>query len=199
MSQSRNNSTILNKLLENSDDIICHLKKSNLVNYNYTQKQLLRTDVSKDTTYQTKFNGFYKMRQRPKDWYEFFFSLLESQKFNRSISFKEVLTEIHGVKKRVEPSFSSKLIATINSDMPVYDKEVAKNLDLKIPYPSMPNKRRISKLIDVYSEITDKNFEMRQSSEFNELKTDFDIAFPQYAHFTDVKKLDLFLWQMRGN
>ncbi len=184
-------------LLDNADSIIRSLRNANLGNYDYLQRQLLKSNVTADRSYQTKFNGFYRMRQRPRCWYEFFFSILEREKFNSTISFKEILIEIYRTTGRVEPSFSSKMVATINPELIVYDKEVVQNLNLKIPYARKPAQRRICRLIDVYSQIQDKSFELRQNSKFGELRTRFDTTFPQYAHFTDVKKLDLFLWQVR--
>ena len=37
-------------------------------------------DVSRDRNFQRKYNAFYRVRQRPKEWYELYFAYLEGGK-----------------------------------------------------------------------------------------------------------------------
>jgi len=54
---------------------------------------------------------------------------------------------------RIEASFSSKLVATINPELPVWDKEVLRNLKLKKPLPT--DKDRLNKTKELYAAIKD--------------------------------------------
>lgn len=51
-----------------------------------------------------------------------------------NVSFEEVLQYLYSDLGRVEPSFSSKLVATIDDSKPVWDVHVLNNLGLKQPY-----------------------------------------------------------------
>lgn len=188
---------ILTRLLADIDAVLDRIKESHLSRYDYLQRALLTTNVASDTTYQSTYKGYYQMRQRSREWYDFYFSLLEREKRNSTVSFREVLGEVYRTKRRVEPSFSSKLVATIRPELPVYDKHVRENLSLAIPRSNEPSEVRVRKFVDVYSRLSTQMAEHVQSHVFQELKGRFDNRFSAYAHFTDVKKLDLLLWQYR--
>ena len=188
---------ILTRLLTDTDTILERITESQLSRYDHLQRLLPIINVAEDREYQTTFNGYYRMQRRARDWYSFFFSVLEREKLNQAVSFRQTLEEIYRSRHSVEPSFCSKLIATIRPDKPVYDKYVRTNLSLVIPRPSEPAEQRIQKLAGVYSGLEAQMAMLTQSEAFQELKRRFDSKFPSYIHFTDMKKLDLLLWQYR--
>ena len=188
---------ILKTLLRDIDRTLERIEASKPERYEELQRSLFTCDVSVDPDYRRLFNGYYRMQRRPHEWYGFFFELLENQKGNASISFRDILERVYRAKGRVEPSFCSKLVATIRPDMPVYDKYVRENLSLVIPKPHEGAGRRVEKFISVYEELTVKQRQLMCRDEFATLKCAFDQKLPGFAHFTDTKKLDLFLWQYR--
>ena len=184
----------------NSDIVIpnLHRQKPRLADYDYLQKSLFLTDVSTSEDYQRKFNSFYRVRQRSADWYEDFYSLFEGVKYSyTSIRFKDSLLEFHGKTNRVEASFVSKIIATINPNLAVWDNQVLKNLGLKPPYYNMETNRRLERCVQTYKVLQTEMSDLLQSPSFPEWRERFDEEVPQYTHFTDMKKLDLYLWQNR--
>ena len=57
---------------------------------------------------------------------------------------------------------------------------------------------RMEKFGKVYGELQKKVTDLTKEPGFSELIRSFDSLFPQYAEcFSDVKKLDFFLWQDR--
>ena len=197
---SFNNETVLRILIECTDYILGRLKgeELRLSNYDRLCDSLLTTNITEDTYYKSIFKDYYAMNKGWNSrWDEQYFSLLERAKFHNNTTFTTVLYELHKVTNRIETSFSSKLIATINPEMPVYDKWVRENLGLKEPYPAMPVKRRMLRFVTMYNELQPKVTGMIEDSKFEKLRTSFNQTFPQYEHFTDTKKLDLFLWQAR--
>ncbi len=54
--------------------------------------------------------------------------------------FEETLDHLHAILGRYEPSFSSKLSATLDPNEPVWDHYVIKNTGQKAPAYSSPNK-----------------------------------------------------------
>ena len=197
--------------IDNMEYVLSRLKamKERLSDYAYTQSSLLDTNVSTDFEYQDVFGKFYVLKcqdgtwLRDGRWREIFFSILEHEKRNDKLSFQDVLKEIyhtarHKQRQQIEASFSSKLLATVRPEMPVWDTWVLKNLGIENPSDRKYDyQKRIDKRDEIYSRIQDKMSKIIGGVEFPEWKRRFDSTFPEYTHFTDTKKLDLYLWQSR--
>ncbi len=156
-------------------------------------------NVSLDKDFQRMYNGFYKVRQRKPEFYEVYYAYMEKIKGN-SVSFEDVIRHLYTELGRIEPSFSSKLVATIDDSKPVWDMYVLNNLGLKQPpYSSGSNEaklRRVEKLIDLYSKITDwYSVALDDSSVIEAIKL-FDDCYAD-ADISKTKKIDLILWQSR--
>ena len=188
---------ILRILKENIHTILNRILVTDLQRYDYLQTTLAITDVSTDLTFQRTFNGYYRMRSRPADWYTNFYELLESRKRDTDIQFQEVLRTIHRVTGRVEPSFSSKLVATICPESPVYDKYVRENLGIEIPRQTDTTPVRLRGFIQAYEQLCRRILELVTETRFAGIREHFDREFPSYTHFSEVKKLDLLLWKLR--
>ena len=171
--------------------------KTALGQYDYLQRSLSACDVVTNRKYRTAFNHYYRMRQRRPRWYEVFFSILEREKHSDTVSFRIILEEILRKTGRLEASFGSKLIATINANLPVWDQHVLDNLGLKAPSRSRDTEWRLNCCVELYASIQAWSSRVIQQDEFWEWRRLFDGAFPRFRHFTDIKKLDLFLWQSR--
>ncbi len=188
---------VLDRLQDGLEFILGRITESHLSRYDYLQRSLLTTNVVEDSSYRVTFNGYYRMQRRRQDWYDFFFSRSSSEKRNGTVTFSDVLEEIYRSTGRVEAAFGSKLIATIRPEMPVYDKFVRENLSLCVPKQHESAPVRVQKYIGVYGGLQAQMNELVQSDAFQHLRVRFDRKFPAFVHFTDVKKLDLLLWQSR--
>lgn len=153
------------------------------------------TDVSNDTNFQKKFNGFYRIRQRSKNWYKIYYQYLEEQK-NNNPNFSQVLMYLNEKLKRYEPSFSSKFIATHNPNKPIWDAFVLRNSKIKPPYYSSKNK--FSKAIQVYAEIEKWHSTLMLSPTGKMIIDIFNNTVPEANKISDVKKVDFVLWQNRA-
>jgi len=78
--------------------------------------------------------------------------------------------------------------------MPVWDQYVLENIGIKVP---QQYRKTISVCIGIYNEIVKwyKNFMNTQDAQ--EMLFAFNKKFPEYKHFSDIKKIDLMLWQKR--
>ena len=101
--------------------------------YNRIMKRIAEVDVSTDTEFQRFYNGFYRMRQRPASFYASYYAYLEQNKRNRDLTFEDIVTYLYQETGSIHASFSSKLLATMNPDMPIWDKFVLQNLGLRTP------------------------------------------------------------------
>ena len=126
-----------------------------------------------------------------------FFSILEREKRRDQVSFRAVLQEILRETGRLEASFSSKLVATISDNCPVWDRYVLESHDLRAPTWSRDYERRLQRFVDLYLSIQSWSSRVIQEDGFFEWRSRFDRLFPQFRHFSDIKKLDLLQWQSR--
>ena len=188
---------ILARIFNDIEAIHERLANANLSAYDYLQRSLRSTNVFDDKEFQRRFNGFYRMRQRKREWYDYFYLTLENVKFDREITFEGILRRTFENMGRVEPSFSSKMLATVRPDMAVYDSYLRDNLSIIVPKQFQRPEIRIDGFIAAYDQLQERMLELIGDPRFNELRTRFDLCLPKYSHFTDMKKMDLILWQMR--
>ena len=151
-----------------------------------------RCDVSQDKEFQKTYNGFYRMRQRKQEFYQIYFEYMEKHKYS-PVSFDDVITYLYNFTSRYEPSFSSKLLATINPDMPVWDKIVLSQLSIKPP--PYNSKNRLKEIINIYSVIEDWYIHYLETKNSKDVIYIFDKTFPD-TQITNIKKIDLALWSM---
>lgn len=188
--------TTIQRLKVHQDEIFKGLDKreSDLNCYAKTIADLGKTNVAADVAYQRSFNGLYGVR-RNAQWREVFFKILEDYKDQPDVNFRSVLNLLLESTGRVEASFASKLIATVNPTRAVYDSIVRKNLG--IPSRSSSAANRIELLCADYKTIQMHHERQIEHDNFLFLRERFDKKFPQFTHFTDLKVLDLMIWQMR--
>ena len=154
--------------------------------------------VDKDREFQRRFNAFYRVR-RGRMWQKGFYAILQEKK-NRKYDFRKILLDLQRKTKRVEASFASKLIATLDPKNAVIDSIVLRNLrimgnrDLKLPYPKSVD--RIERIIIVYEKLNKLYREYLRTPAGRYLVGEFKKMYPN-TKISDEKKLDLVLWQKR--
>lgn len=120
---------------------------------------------------------------------------------NKNASFEDLLWEMLQVNHSIEVSFVSKLMATVDPNLPIWDQYVIRNLGYEKVWKRStmaPKEQRIKIAVEIYEAIkqwyknyihTEKGVSCIQA---------FDRALPKYADkLTDVKKLDYLLWSKR--
>ena len=163
--------------------------------YVYLLENLRGTKVSEDPAYQCVFESFYVIRFKDEKWLKACFDILEREKENAAVCFRRVLTEMREKTRRMEASFSSKIVATINPEKPVWDRWVLHNLGLKKVYGYGGGDKYLERCVARYHEICEATSAIvERGPGFRRWVSLLDAAHPEYASFTDTKKLDLFLW-----
>jgi hypothetical protein len=149
-------------------------------------------DVRSNASFRRRFNAFYRVR-RGRDWQDKFYELLECRK-GRPSSFAEVLDALHSATGRYEASFASKLLATIDPDMPVIDSIVLQNLSVRLPAYGSDGRR--SRIVDLHGRLLSSLTVFLKTDVGRYLVKRFRATYPE-ADVTEIKMLDLVLWQTR--
>jgi hypothetical protein len=159
----------------------------------WIQAHVHTCDVSVEREFQRRFTGFYRVR-RNDTWRRAYFGLLEASK-QGGVSFRCALTSLLEDTHQIEASFASKLVATIDDSQPVIDSVVLKHVGLRLPPASTPE--RISRVVDVFESLS--HWYQEQLCHPRGIATVrlFREAYPA-AHVSDLKALDLVLWQVRA-
>ena len=164
-----------------------------LEKYQWIMRRVRDCDARRDAEFQRAFNGFYKVR-RDEAWRRQYFALLEQAKAT-PMTFSDVLRAIHTSTGRVEASYSSKLVATLNPSLPVWDRYVLDFFGLCAPYPYQRD--RVACCERLYGELYRLMVELVASAEGRLICAMFARRYPRVG-VSDLKRVDLVLWQHRA-
>ncbi|MBR7069574.1 MAG: molybdenum cofactor biosynthesis protein MoaE [Oxalobacter sp.] len=159
-------------------------------------KTIDSTNVTTNLEFQRKFNHFYRVR-RNKEWRDIFYSLMEKCKSNKNITFEYIIKEFYDKTQRVEASFSSKILASLNPSMPIFDSIVLKKLNIKSKILKNADDR-MSQRISQYNCIVDFYKGFLTTEKAGKYISKFDAEFPEFKSIINTKKIDFLLWGSRS-
>lgn len=166
-----------------------------LEKYNYIREELYKCDVSKDEIFQKRFNSFFRVR-RNETWRKKFYKYFEKNKNNTNITFDIIVKDLLLETGNIEASFSSKLLSTINPNMPIWDQYVLKNLGLEVE--GKDKQERLDSTIKVYNDIIRIENDMLKQQDVKEAVRELKEEFKEY-NLSDIKALDYLLWNSRDD
>ena len=167
-------------------------KPEELEEYAWIMTAVNSTDVSTDEEFQRRYNYFYKVR-RNKEQKKVYYDLFEACKQKEDVDFSYIIRTLYEKTGWVEASFSSKMLATLNPEMPIWDSIVLANLGLK-PSTSDDKTKRLASSENLYYSIVKWYQDYLPTPEAHEAIAAFDAAFPEYIGFSATKKIDFLLW-----
>ena len=176
---SLNASDIFNKQLANSMGLDQYAK-------------IMRGDPA-DPVFQHYFNYYYRIR-RNEGWRRAYYNLFSVAK-SEQWSFEQIITELYKKTGNVESSFSSKMLATIDPDKPIWDQYVLKNLGLVLSGNTQAEK--LKNAIMIYNQIQDWYIAYLATEEAQENIRAFDRILSDYTWLSSTKKIDCLLWGKR--
>ena len=132
--------------------------------------------------------------RRNAEWRQCYYRLFERAK-QHHFSFADVIGSLYVETGNVEASFSSKMIATIDPEKPIWDQYVLQNLGLELKGKNP--REKIGNAVEIYHQIGEWYAEYLKTDEARENIAEFDRWLPSYAWITDVKKIDYLLWSKR--
>lgn len=161
--------------------------------YQYIMDRINTTDISIDADFQRIFNGFYIVR-RNEAWRKVYYALFETLKHGMP-TFSDILMHMYEHTGNIEPSFSSKMLATIFPEKPIWDRYVVQNLNLELA--GATKQERLKNAVALYSDIETWYEKFLQTKKAEECIESFDRVLPDYSHISKIKKIDSILWSIR--
>lgn len=161
--------------------------------YQYIMEQVKKTNVAIDTDFQRTFNGFYIVR-RNEIWRKFYYEHFESVK-DSTPTFASIITYLYECTGNIEPSFSSKMLATIYPEKPIWDHYVVQNLNMQLMGTTKTEK--LKNAIILYDDMEKWYADFLQTEKAKECICVFDHALPDYKWLSSIKKIDSILWSVR--
>lgn len=163
--------------------------------YSTIQTTFWEKDISKDTDgFQKLFNSFYVVR-RNSEWRKDYYTLFESlKKEKKTVTFEQILKAIYNTTGKIEASYSSKMLATLNPNMPIWDQYALKNAGVAQPSQGSD---RFDSTVNVYSQLCEWYKCFLKTENSKECIRHFDRIFPEYKEISDIKKIDFYLWMKR--
>lgn len=161
--------------------------------YQFIMEQVKQTDVSIDADFQRIFNGFYRVR-RNEAWRKVYYEHFENVK-GSTPTFASILTHLYECTGNIEPSFSSKMLATIFPNKPIWDRYVVQNLNMELV--GTTKEERVANAIALYTDIEKWYADFLQTDKAKECIEAFDRVMSDYKHISSIKKIDSILWSIR--
>lgn len=159
--------------------------------YHLIMKKYRKVNVSKDKDFQRLYNGFYKVR-RGKDWCSHYYQILEDLK-TKDLSFEYILRALQKRTGNLEASFSSKMCATRNPNLPIIDSRVLECMNMALP--GHAEDERIEKTVQLYNGLIKRYGDLLSDGDGEKYIKLFDEICPD-TEITKVKKMDFILWQL---
>jgi hypothetical protein len=173
-------------------------KEKNLHAYLMLMDWVRSCDVTQDFAFQTKYKGFWKVRGRGSDWCVPYFDYMESHK-TIPFSFNEVLVYLFETTRKVEGSFGSKLLATLNPEKPIWDRIILEIIGIPQPKKGQKDKQKqIEESFITYSMLENWYDEYLETPNAKDVVSLIDDMFPFATSMTPVKKIDWALWSVEG-
>lgn len=144
--------------------------------YQYIMEQVNNTNVAINSDFQRTFNGFYIVR-RNESWRKAYYEHFECVK-NGTPTFESIITYLYERTGNIEPSFSSKMLATIFPEKPIWDRYIVQNLDIKLT--GTTKEEKVKNAIILYADMEKWYADFLESEKGKECISEFDRVLPDY-------------------
>lgn len=161
--------------------------------YKYIMEQVKKTNVANNTDFQHTFNGFYIVR-RNELWRKTYYDYFESIKYSCP-SIESIITYLYNQTGNIESSFSSKMLATIFPEKPIWDRYVVSNLNMHLS--GSTKEEKIENAVQLYKDMEEWYHDFLNTEKGKECIRTFDRELPDYKWLTSIKKIDSILWSIR--
>lgn len=161
--------------------------------YGWLLKALPERDVSEDRHFRRAYLSYYKLRQKDREFLRFYFDYLETHK-SRHITFEQAFLAIYRRFGIFDPASASKLAATVDPNLPVWDSQILGSLGIR-PLSLERDRCRAEKTLDAYDRLCAFYGRYLSSRSGRMAVALFEEVYPGTG-FTPIKKADFVLWSV---
>lgn len=183
-------------LINNRENIFKRIesRRKDLQKYFFIKKEYKKDRIENHLQFQKKYKKFYAMYSAglTEEFFKIYFSILDK----KEKSLKKILLELYDIPRRngskaIQFSFATKLLHTINNNLPIYDKFVGKFFGLSVR--GRTKEDRIKSCLQNYSQLK-KYYEGLVGSSYSDIVL-FRQKFKCHENLiSDVKILDFMIW-----
>jgi len=179
---------------------------SSLESYRFIQQEFNKSDISCNDKFQTRFMSFYRLYGAglTKDFRKTYFEIMQGKrdsKFLDHSDVKDVISRLYEIKSAkglncIYFSFTTKLIHTINNDLPIYDSKIREFFGFSTPNLYLDNDMRVAEYLRQYEIIKDVYIDILGYNLLDDFIEKFKISYPGF-NISDVKILDFIIWSIK--
>lgn len=148
--------------------------------------------VASNARFRQKFNGFYRVAFRGKKWHKSYYDLFDKRRTSKSC-FGDVLHELHCRTKRVEASFASKMVASIDPKQPVIDRWILHHVGMKLLRLGTPDAKQATAR-KIHADLAACYRGYLRTADGRALVAEFKKQYPS-KEISKVKMLDFVIWK----
>ncbi|KAF2518847.1 hypothetical protein E0W68_06215 [Flavobacterium salilacus subsp. salilacus] len=183
----------------NSEDIINNIDIESISVYSFIKERFISSNIIDDYIFQFVYKSYYRIENAglTPDFKKRYFEILKELQNTKNFEIEKTISDLYRIKNRknqfsVQFSFTTKLLNTINENLPIYDSEVAKVFSFSQPY-SRPYNQKIEIYLNQYSQINDAYKRIIEENLLYNVVKKFDSKFTN-NNIGAIKKLDFIFW-----
>ncbi|MFA6533935.1 MAG: hypothetical protein WCT37_02050 [Patescibacteria group bacterium] len=189
---------IIKEVFERQNEIFSNLNFENIAVYLFLKDEYTKQNILNNFVFQFVFRSFYRMDSAglSDEIKSCYFKLLA----NKQTKLEIILSELYKIptlknKKTIQFSFSTKLLHTIDNNLPIFDSEVGKIFNLKVSGKNEDEK--IASCIKIYDTLKVYYLELNNAEEIKEVISKFRQRFDvDINKISNTKILDFIFWSL---
>ena len=161
--------------------------------YAWLMNALHTRDISEDRHFRRAWLNHFKLRDKDREFCRFCFRWLEEHKEGR-VSFEQALLDLYRRFGVLDPASASKLAATIDPSLPVWDTQILGSLGIR-PLALERSGRRVERTIEAYDKLMAWYVRYLAGKDGRMAVQVFDEVYPGTG-FDPMKKADFTIWSI---
>src|SRR5438105_3829464 len=158
-------------------------------------------DIRRDYVFQFVFRSCYRIDNAglSDGFKNAYFDLLEMKRGSTNLDLKDICAELSHYetkqqKQSLQFSFATKLAATVNVELPIYDSLVAAVMEFNPPYHIKDFNKRLGRLVEFYGTLRETVSWLADQEDFFEISRALAKKVTNWSRVPKIKQVDFILW-----
>ena len=186
----------------NAEQIVQRVGSESVAVYRFLDRSYKERDPQINSVFQFVFRSFYRLDNAglTDEFKSRYFEILSQAKSASSTSLGEVVRSLFELPNRkgqpsLQFSFATKLVATVDSSLPIYDAEVAAIFGFRAPYNYRPFEQRLQEYQRFYYELQKLFQSIIQNGELKSSRALFRKTYQcTEVEVSESKVIDFLFW-----